>query len=520
LHENKIIFKLLIFVKSYEVVEFKENFYITTAIPYVNAPPHIGFALELVQTDVIARYHRFLGKETFFLTGTDENAQKNALAAEKLGVKVKDLVDKNAELFIKLTKKLNISNDDFIRTTDKERHWVGARKLWELCEKNGDIYKKKYSGFYCVGCEAFVTEKDLVDGVCPEHKKEPEKIVEENYFFRLSRYQKELERIIENDEIKIIPESRKNEVLSFIEEGLEDFSISRPTARMKGWGITVPNDESQTIYVWFDALANYITAVGFGWDEKKFKKHWPADVHVIGKGITRFHAVYWPAMLLSAGLDLPKSLLVHSYVTVNGQKISKSLGNVVDPFEIANKYGVDQLRYYLIRDIPVFADGDFNERILIERVNNELVSKFSNLLYRITSFIQRNFDGKVPQARVNKRERDAFDEEVERFLKLMDEYRLNEALLVLMGLADRINKYFQEEKPWETIKSDRKRCEETLKTSVELVKDLCLLIYSFIPESAERALRMVKCEKIERSSLGKEVKGRIKSEMIFKFIKV
>ena len=502
------------------MVEFKEKFYITTAIPYVNAAPHIGFALELVQTDVIARYQRFLGKETFFLTGTDENAQKNALAAEKLGIKVKDFVDKNADLFIKLTKKLNLSNNDFIRTTDRERHWNGAKKLWELCESNGDIYKKKYSGLYCVGCEAFVTEKDLVDGVCPEHKKEPEKIVEENYFFRLSKYQKELERIIEGDKIKIIPEARKNEVLSFIKEGLEDFSISRPTVRMKGWGIPVPNDENQTIYVWFDALTNYITAIGFGWDEKRFKKYWPADVHVIGKGIIRFHAVYWPAMLLSAGIELPKSLLVHSYVTVSGQKISKSLGNAVDPFEIADKYGVDQLRYYLIRDIPVFADGDFNEKMLIERVNNELVAKFSNLIYRITSFIQKNFEGKIPEARVNKKEREVFDVEMKRFLTFMDDYRLNEALLVLMGLTDKINKYFQEEKPWETIKSDRKKCEETLKTSVELAKDLCLLFYPFIPESAERALKMVNCEKIDYNSLGKEIKNNIKSEMIFKFIKV
>ena len=502
------------------MIGFKEKFYITTAIPYVNAAPHIGFALELVQSDVIARYHRFLGKKVFFLTGTDENAQKNALEAEKLGIKVKELVDKNAELFIKLTKELNISNDDFIRTTDRKRHWIGVKKLWELCEKNGDIYKKKYSGLYCIGCEAFVTEKDLVDGLCPEHKKQPEKIEEENYFFRLSRYQEDLERIIENDEIKIIPETRKNEVLSFIRDGLEDFSISRPTERMKGWGIPVPNDESQTIYVWFDALANYITAIGFGWDEKKFKKYWPAEMHVIGKGILRFHAVYWPAMLLSAGLELPKSILVHGYVTVSGQKISKSLGNVVDPFEIASKHGVDQLRYYLMRDMPVFADGDFNERMLVERVNNELVAKFSNLFYRVTSFIQKNFDGKVPKANVNEAERKVFEEEVKKFFALMDEYRLNEALLVLMHIADRLNKYFQEEKPWETIKTDRKRCEEALKTSIELVKDLCLLSYPFIPESAERALKMVNCEKIKLSSIGKEVKGRINSEMIFKFIKV
>lgn len=498
------------------MVKFKDNFYITTAIPYVNAPPHVGFALELIQTDVIARYNRFLGKKTFFLTGTDENAQKNALTAEKLGIPVKELVDKNAQLFMQLTKKLNISNNDFIRTTDRERHWKGVKKLWELCEENGDIYKKKYSGLYCVGCEAFVTEKDLVDNCCPEHGKEPERVEEENYFFRLSRYQKELERIIENDEIRIIPEARKKEVLSFIKEGLEDFSISRPTERMKGWGIPVPNDNSQTIYVWFDALANYITAIGFGWNEKKFKKYWPADMHVIGKGIIRFHAVYWPAMLLSAGLPLPKSLLVHGYVTVNGQKISKSLGNVVDPFALVDKYGVDQLRYYLIRDIPVFADGDFNENMLIERVNNELVAKFSNLFYRVTSFIQKNFDGKVPKARINEDERKAFDEEVKRFMTLMEEYRLNEALLALMHATDKINKYFQEEKPWETIKTDRKRCEETLRTSIELVKDLCLLLQPFLPSSTEKALKLLNVKKYTVDSLRRKLEGKIKAEMLFR----
>ncbi len=493
------------------------KFYITTAIPYVNASPHIGFALELVQTDVIARYKRLIGYDVFFLTGTDENAQKNALAAEKIGLPVKELVDKNAMLFIELTKQLNISNDDFIRTTDK-KHWEGAKKLWKLCFKNGDIYKKKYSGFYCVGCEAFVTEKDLVDGLCPEHLKKPEKVEEENYFFKLSKYEKELQRIIESDEIKIIPEARKNEVLSFIKEGLEDFSISRPTERMKGWGITVPGDESQTIYVWFDALANYITALGFGNNDEKFKKYWPADVHVIGKGIIRFHAVYWPAMLLSAGIKLPKSIIVHGYVTSGGQKMSKSLGNIIDPFEMISKYGADQLRYYLMREIPVFSDGDFSEKNLVERVNNELVAKFSNLFYRITSFVVKNFEGVVPDADVDENEEKYFDEEIKRYKELMDSYKMNEAFNLLINLADRLNKYFQEEKPWETIKSDKNRCEKTIKTSAELAKRLALMLHPFIPASSEKALKMMNVSDINIKSINEEIKGKISSEMIFKFI--
>ncbi|MBU5688106.1 MAG: methionine--tRNA ligase [Candidatus Aenigmarchaeota archaeon] len=496
----------------------KQKFYITTAIPYVNAAPHIGFALELVQTDVIARFNRLLGKDVFFLTGTDENAQKNALAAEKTGVTPKELVDKNAQMFIDLTKKLNISNDDFIRTTDKERHWIGAKKLWELCYQNGDIYKKKYSGLYCIGCEAFVTEKDLVDGLCPEHLKKPEKIVEENYFFKLSRYENELLDIIENDKIKILPEARKNEILSFIRQGLEDFSISRPAERMKGWGIPVPGDETQIIYVWFDALANYITALGFGKDEKKFKKYWPADVHVIGKGIIRFHAIYWPAMLLSAGLELPKKIFVHGYVTSGGQKMSKTLGNVIDPFEMIEKYGVDQLRYYLLREIPVFDDGDFSEKSLIERVDKELVSKYSNLFYRVTTFIEKNFDSIVPEEKVDQKEKKIFDEELNRYISLMQEYKINEALSVLMNLSDRLNKYFQEEKPWETIKNDKEKCKKTIKTSIELVKDLSLAFYPFIPSSAEKALKCLGVKEIGLKGFKKQVKGKISSSMLFKFL--
>ena len=296
-----------------------KKFYITTAIPYVNAPPHVGHALEFVQTDVIARYHRLLGEDVRFQSGADENALKNVESAEKEGIPVEQLVKRNSEAYRCIKEKLNISFDDFIYTTDEKKHWPGVYKLWKAGEQAGDIYKKKYQGLYCVGCEEFKFERDLdEEGKCPEHQKKPELIEEENYFFRLSKYQKQLEKLIESDQLKIIPEKRKNETLSFIKSGLEDFSISRSKERAKGWGIPIPGDDSQIIYVWYDALANYITALGYGREnDKDFKRYWPADLHVIGKGILRFHAVYWPAMLISARIEIPKAIFIHGYITAD-----------------------------------------------------------------------------------------------------------------------------------------------------------------------------------------------------------
>jgi methionyl-tRNA synthetase len=286
-----------------------KKFYITTTIPYVNAAPHVGHALEYVQTDVLARYHRKAGKDVFFLTGTDENSLKNVQAAKVEKISVQELVDRNSEIFKNLKQSLNLDFNDFIRTTEK-RHTEGAKKFWQECQK--DIYKKKYQGLYCVGCEMFYKESELENSLCSEHRTKLETIEEENYFFKLSNYQKQLEKIIESDELEIIPQSRKNETLAFIKAGLEDFSISRSAKRGDGWGVEVPNDNSQRMYVWFDALTNYITALGYGSDNlEKFERYWPADLHCLGKGVLRFHAIYWPAMLLSAGLSLPKKLFVH-----------------------------------------------------------------------------------------------------------------------------------------------------------------------------------------------------------------
>ncbi|OGZ02618.1 MAG: methionine--tRNA ligase, partial [Candidatus Liptonbacteria bacterium RIFOXYB1_FULL_36_10] len=325
----------------------RKTVFISTAIPYVNAKPHIGFALELVEADVFARFKRVNNNDVFLLTGTDENSLKNVQTAEELNIPTAEFVEKNAKFFQKLAVDLNISNDGFIRTSIEEKHKKGAEKLWSSCRPE-DIYKKQYKGFYCVGCEEFKTAKDLENGKCPEHpNREVEIVEEENYFFKLSNYQNKLKEIIETGKMEIIPETRKNEMLSFINSGLEDFSISRSNERAKKWGIKVPQDEEQTIYVWFDALSNYITALDYTSAGEKFKKYWEEGseiIHVIGKGINRFHTIYWPAMLLSAGVRIPTKIFIHGYITSAGQKMSKSLGNVVDPFELIEKYGADALR--------------------------------------------------------------------------------------------------------------------------------------------------------------------------------
>jgi methionyl-tRNA synthetase len=364
----------------------KKRFFISTSIPYVNAAPHLGHALEFVQADVVARFRRLQGEEVFFLSGTDDNALKNVQAAEKAGKDVVSYVEENTRRFIDIEKALNISNDDFIKTASDPRHFRGAQKLWRAC-KPEDIYKKTYRGFYCVGCEEFKTEKDLVNGECPEHPgKKLEEVEEENYFFKLSNYQQKLEELISNDTIKIIPESRKNETLAFIKGGLEDFSISRSKERARGWGVPVPGDESQIMYVWFDALSNYINALGYADESENYKKFWVGGsgrVHAIGKGINRFHTIYWPAMLLSAGVPLPTAVFIHGYITVDGQKMSKSIGNVIDPNELIKKYGIDGARFQLIKNIHPYEDTDITWERLEEWYKSKLSDGIGNITARI-----------------------------------------------------------------------------------------------------------------------------------------
>ncbi|MBI4140796.1 methionine--tRNA ligase, partial [Candidatus Woesearchaeota archaeon] len=468
-------------------------------------------------------WHRLKGENVFFLTGTDENAQKNVLAAADKNTSPQKLVDANSLLFKDLLETLNISNDDFIRTSVDKLHRAGAIKIWNACQKSGDVYKKSYAGLYCIGCEAFITEKELVDGKCSEHLKSPEQISEENYFFRLSKYEKVLKELIVSDKLKIVPESRKNEMLSFIDAGLEDFSVSRPAERMKGWGIQVPDDKSQIMYVWFDALTNYISALGFAKNSSKFKKYWPADVHVIGKGITRFHAIYWPAMLLSAGVALPKSLFVHGYVTVNGQKISKSLGNVVDPVVVAKKFGVDAVRYFLLKQVSPFNDSDFSEAALVEATNADLADGLGNLLQRTCVMLQKYFGGVIPKPDKFTEKDNALVRAVSIFDEvntLIDKYEWNRAAEKIIEAVHQCNKYVAETEPWKI--DDKKRLATVLYVLVESLRIFSILLAPFIPFAAEKISVQLGQKKVlfKSVSFRKTTNGKIRiPEILFQKIK-
>ena len=493
--------------KKAEKTETREEFYITTAIPYVNAKPHIGHALEFVQTDVIARFQHLLGRPTFLTTGADENSLKNVQAAEAEGVTTQQLCDKNAAIFKDFGQRIGLSFDAFVRSSSKTEHWPGVVRLWKLCDKAGYIYKKKYKGLYCVGCEAFYKESELVDGCCPEHNKPPEVVEEENYFFRLSKFQKRLEKLIKSGELQVVPAKRKNEVLSFMKSGLEDFSISRSVERAHGWGVPVPGDDTQIMYVWFDALSCYLTGVGWGTDSRsdgtkpkdtQFKRWWPADIHVIGKGITRFHAIYWPAMLMAAGLPTPRTVFVHGYVTVEGQKMSKSLGNVVDPLHLIERYGADPLRYYLINEIPTFDDGDFSEARLVEKTNNELIGNFGNFVFRVLSFLKANFNSTVPEPdTLGAKDKDILtklSKYKESIRSDMEKLNLIEALHKAFELSRAGNRYFQEKKPWEALKKDHEDAANTMYIAANLVRSLAVAFSPFVPFACEELWKQLKLD--------------------------
>ncbi|MBI2635257.1 MAG: methionine--tRNA ligase [Parcubacteria group bacterium] len=468
--------------------KIKIKFYITTAIDYVNAKPHIGHALEKIQADVLARYRRIKGDEVLFLTGTDEHGAKIVRAAEAAGKNPKDFVDENAEKFKELKKVLNLSFDDFIRTSDQKRHWPGAQKLWLKLAESGDLYKKKYRGLYCVGHEAFVTEKDLVDGKCSDHKKEPEVIEEENYFFRLSKYSKDIESLIKNDELKIIPETRKNEILSLIDQGLEDVSFSRLRKDLE-WGIPVPDDPEHTMYVWCDALSNYITAIGYNEENSEFKKMWPADLHVIGKDILRFHAAIWPGMLLSAGLPLPKTIFVHGFITVDGEKMSKTVGNIVDPVEVVKKYGTDALRYYLLWDIQPTGDGDFTYEKLKERYNSGLANGIGNMVARVAKLGETISPIIYSEDEVIERNKNTKNDICERYGELIGDIKLNEALGAAFALVYSVDNYINETKPWNLKGDDLKK---VVINASFLIRAFSDLIEPFLPETAEKIKAQIK----------------------------
>ncbi len=448
-----------------------KKFYITTAIDYVNARPHIGHAFEKVIADALARYKKLKGFDVFFLTGVDENAQKNVQAAEEKGVDVKEFVDRNTGYFLELVKKLNISQDKFIRTSAKE-HAEVVREFLEKIKKRGDIYKGNYEGLYCVGCEEYKTERDLVDGECPEHNKKPEKRKEEAYFFKLSKYRNKLIKFVKN---YIVPESRKKEILARLKDGLNDLCVTR---KGKGWGVEFPGDEKFRVYVWVDALINYVSGA---------KKKWPANVHVIGKGINWFHSVIWPAILMSAGYELPEKLLVHGYLISSGKKMSKSLGNVVDPLKLLEKYGADSVRYSLLK-CSVFDDSDYSEEILISRHNNELANKLGNLVSRVSGLIEKFGVEKNSNKLIRK-----FDER--KFEDYFERYELDRALNEIFTFIDVCNEYVQDKKPWET--KDKKVLYE-LKEAIVKISEL---LFPFIPGSSEKIKKQFSAKKIKKAGV-------------------
>lgn len=454
------------------------KYYVHCAIPYVNAPPHIGHTLDFIYTDVIARYHRLIGDQVLTLTGADENALKNVQAAEAAGVDSQTLVDKNSQLFQDLAEKLETKFDVFQRGSDQEKHYPASQKLWTLCEQNGDVYKKNYKGLYCVGCEVFYTREELNNkGECFEHPgKKLEEVEEENYFFKLSKYQDQIIKLIQSKVYQIIPENRKNEALAFLKSGLEDISISRSNERAKNWGVPVPNDPTQRMYVWFDALNIYQSGVGFGWDEEQYNHWWPADLQIIGKGILRFHAIYWIAFLLSARLKLPRALFVHDYFTVNAQKMSKTVGNVYDPIPLLDKYGADPLRYYCLAKISPFEDGDFSEEKFFEAYNADLANGLGNLAARVAKLCEAN-NVQAPPAPTK------FDPKMETSLK---EYRFHEALAHLWSEVAKADKYINKQQPW---KLQGNTLEVVLVESVKRIQHIAFNLQPFLPEAAQKILK-------------------------------
>lgn len=455
-----------------------KTFYITTPIFYPNAKLHLGHAYTTTISDILARYQRLAGNEVYFLTGSDENTQKMIDAARKEGKDPIVFLDEIVGKFAALFGELNISYDQFIRTTDQQKHWPGAQALWQKLVAADDIYKKEYEGLYCVGHEAFVTEKDLVDGKCPDHGVEPQFLKEENYFFKLSKYTSVIKEKIESDEFKVVPESRKNEILSLLNEGLQDVSFSRP--RKVDWpqslGIPVPGDDSQVMYVWCDALANYITALGYGQEGELFAKFWPAQVHVMGKDILRFHAAIWPAMLLSAGVPLPKSLLVHGFITSGGKKMSKTLGNVIDPEELLAEYGTDAVRYYLARHISPFEDGDITREAFKDAYNADLANGLGNLAARILQLAQAHLEtGTRPEPAPFPKE----------YTEALENFEVHKALGFVFEQVGVLDQKITQTEPFKVIKTDAAAGKKIIFELTQELYTIARLLKPFMPTVSE-----------------------------------
>lgn len=457
------------------------KYYVCTSIPYVNGEPHLGHAMEFVMGDVLARRARQQGDEVIFSIGTDEHGGKIAEKAAELNISPKALADKMSAHFSDLADKLNISNDRFIRTTDPG-HEERAQLIWKKLEK--DIYKGKYEGWYCTGDEAFFSEAEVKanNGICPNHNRPYERLEEENYFFKLSKYSEELLRVIGTGEFRILPETRRNEITSLIKDGLDDISISRPADKI-GWGIPVPGDDKQVMYVWFEALMNYITVLGYP-EHQDFKGFWPAQVQVIGKDILRFHAAVWPAMLMGLGIDLPKNLYVHSFINVGGKKMSKSLGNYVSPDEVIDKYGAEAFRYFFLRHIPSYTDGDFTWETFEAAYNNELANELGNAVQRTASMIHRYLDGSIGQT-------PPAEHDIGPYEAALADCRFDRALDDVWDQVRGLNQYIDQEKPWALAKEgDPAHLREVLAYQASSLLNIAGLLEPFLPETAARIKEM------------------------------
>ena len=475
-----------------------KKFYITTPIYYVNDVPHIGHAYTTIAADVAARFKRLEGYEVFFLTGTDEHGQKVQQAAQNLKVAPQQHVDKLHQRFKELWVKLNISNSDFIRTTE-ERHKVLVCNILQTLFDKDEIYRDSYEGWYCTPCERFWTEKDLQEGDCPECRRKVEKIKEHNYFFRMGKYQEWLVDKIKSDPHFILPASRRNEVLGFLENPLEDLCISRPKSRLP-WGIPLPFDEEYVTYVWFDALINYISIHG-SLDEIRASGYWPANHNMVGKDILTTHAVYWSTMLKAIGLEPPKNIFAHGWWTVNGQKMSKSLHNVVEPNELADQFGVDVIRYFLLREVPFGLDGDFSHKALIGRLNSDLANNLGNLLNRTVNMMKKYFDGTIPTPATPGDEDSVLEgkarEVVDEVRKLYDELAFNKILQKIWELVDTTNQYIDKTGPWNLAKTDegKERLKTVMYNAAESLRILGVLLFPFMPKSCESLMLQLGVEK-------------------------
>ena len=479
----------------------QKTFYVTTPIYYVNDMPHIGHAYTTILADVLARFHRAKGQEVFFLTGVDEHGQKIQQAAEQAGISPQEQCDRMARHFQETWQKLEISHDFFIRTT-ADFHKVTVQKVLRVLWDKNEIYEHEYGGYYCVGCERFYTRKELVDGKCPQHLKEPEYIREKNYFFKMSKYQSWLIDYIHQNPAFIQPESRRNEVLGFLKGKLEDLCISRPKTRLN-WGIELPFDKNFVTYVWFDALLNYVTGIGYKQDDETFNKWWPADYHLIGKDIVTTHCVYWPTMMKAAGIPMPKTIFAHGWWMVDATKMSKSLQNIVKPLDLIDKYGVDPLRYYLIRDMVLGQDANFSEEMFIKRYNSDLANDFGNLASRITTLIRKNFDNIVPAEKapgeaevvIRKDGITLFDQVHD----LIEQLRLNEAIETTIAYVRSINRYLEQKAPWKLVKTDLDQAGMVLYTAAQAFCIAARLLQPVMPSKIEKILAVFPLDSTQES---------------------